>query len=176
MTTGTANFREFATSLVADMTRIIVRQFIMRSLMQAISAPDAVAQLNMGFEQYGSFAYGGAFDAANRIVPFAYGGVVNKPTMFKFADGGLMRNGVAGEAGPEAIMPLRRLPSGRLGVEAAGAAGTAAPINIVVNVDASGNQQSSGASGQGEALGRVIASAVRQEIINQRRPGGLIPT
>lgn len=186
MTTGTANFREFATSLVTDMTRIIVRQFILRSLMQAIgflapspasataSAPDAVAQLNMGFEQYGSFAYGGAFDAANRIVPFAYGGVVNKPTMFKFADGGLMRNGVAGEAGPEAIMPLRRLPSGRLGVEAAGAAGTAAPINIVVNVDASGNQQSSGASGQGEALGRVIASAVRQELVNQKRPGGLL--
>lgn len=196
MTTGTANFREFATSLVADMTRIIVRQFIMRSLMQAIGflAPSPAAsgasglsapQLNFSAATANPlafdpgtrlFAYGGAFDAANRIVPFAYGGVVNKPTMFKFADGGLMRNGVAGEAGPEAIMPLRRLPSGRLGVEAAGAAGTAAPINIVVNVDASGNQQSSGASGQGEALGRVIASAVRQEIINQRRPGGLIPT
>jgi lambda family phage tail tape measure protein len=192
MTTGTANFREFATSLVADMTRIIVRQFIMRSLMQAIGflAPSPAAsgasglsapQLNFSAATANPlafdpgtrlFAYGGAFDAANRIVPFAYGGVVNKPTMFKFADGGLMRNGVAGEAGPEAIMPLRRLPSGRLGVESSG--GGAAPITIQVNVDASGNQQMSGDAGQGQALGRVIAAVVQQELVNQKRPGGLL--
>ena len=187
MTTGTANFREFATSLIADMTRVIVRQFIMRSLMQALGflAPtpagaatgsaSSLSQLNAGAAQYGTglgFAKGGAFDAANRIVPFAYGGVVNKPTMFKFADGGLMRNGVAGEAGPEAIMPLRRLPSGRLGVESSG--GGAAPITIQVNVDASGNQQLSGDAGQGQALGRVIAAAVQQELVNQKRPGGLL--
>lgn len=187
MTTGTANFREFATSLIADMTRVIVRQFIMRSLMQALGflAPtpasaatgsaSSLSQFNAGAAQYGTglgFAKGGAFDAANRIVPFAYGGVVNKPTMFKFADGGLMRNGVAGEAGPEAIMPLRRLPSGRLGVESSG--GGAAPITIQVNVDASGNQQLSGDAGQGQALGRVIAAVVQQELVNQKRPGGLL--
>jgi lambda family phage tail tape measure protein len=187
MTTGTANFREFATSLIADMTRVIVRQFIMRSLMQALGflAPtpagaatglaSSLSQFNAGAAQYGTglgFAKGGAFDAANRIVPFAYGGVVNKPTMFKFADGGLMRNGVAGEAGPEAIMPLRRLPSGRLGVESSG--GGAAPLTIQVNVDASGNQQMSGDAGQGQALGRVIAAVVQQELVNQKRPGGLL--
>ena len=54
---------------------------------------------------------------------FANGGmftnsVVSSPTLFQFADGGAMRTGVMGEAGPEAIMPLRRGPDGRLGVEA----------------------------------------------------------
>jgi phage-related minor tail protein len=37
--------------------------------------------------------------------------------------------GLMGEAGPEAILPLRRGRNGRLGVEA-----TAAPINVVFNV------------------------------------------
>ncbi|WP_421360298.1 hypothetical protein [Agrobacterium rosae] len=42
--------------------------------------------------------------------------VVSKPTMFAFADGA----GLMGEAGPEAIMPLTRDASGRLGVAAHG--------------------------------------------------------
>ena len=51
--------------------------------------------------------------AQNKIVPYASGGIVNKPTMFPMANG----VGLMGEAGPEAIMPLKRGPSGRLGVE-----------------------------------------------------------
>jgi phage-related minor tail protein len=49
-----------------------------------------------------------------------YGGdMVNSPTMFKFASGGAFRTGILGEAGPEAIMPLRRGRDGKLGVAAA---------------------------------------------------------
>ena len=69
--------------------------------------------------------------AKNKIVPFAYGGIVNKPTIFPMAKGA----GVMGEAGPEAIMPLRRGRNGKLGVEASGGVG-----NVVVNVDASGSR------------------------------------
>jgi hypothetical protein len=57
-------------------------------------------------------AKGGAFRHGN-IIPFANGTVVNGPTMFPMAGG---KSGVMGEAGPEAIMPLRRGPNGRLGV------------------------------------------------------------
>jgi phage-related minor tail protein len=39
--------------------------------------------------------------------------------------------GLMGEAGPEAIMPLRRGPDGRLGVQAAGGG---RPVNVTVNV------------------------------------------
>lgn len=49
------------------------------------------------------------------IIPFARGGVVNKPTLFPMANGG---TGLMGEAGAEAVMPLRRMSNGRLGVEA----------------------------------------------------------
>jgi phage-related minor tail protein len=118
-----------------------------------------------------AFAKGAAF-AANGIVPFAMGGLVDRPTMFKFANGGAGRLGLMGEAGPEAIMPLRRLPSGRLGVEAAGGSNSA-PVNVTVNVDANGTSVQ-GDAGQGEQLGRVISQAVQAELVRQKRPGGLL--
>lgn len=62
----------------------------------------------------GLWAKGGAFQNGN-VIPFARGGIVSQPTIFPMATG----MGLMGEAGPEAIMPLRRLPNGRLGVEAA---------------------------------------------------------
>ncbi|HEV2502329.1 MAG TPA: hypothetical protein VGV39_04605 [Mesorhizobium sp.] len=65
------------------------------------------------------FANGGAFGASG-LTAFANGGaftnsIVSSPTLFKFANG----TGLMGEAGPEAIMPLRRTSSGALGVMAA---------------------------------------------------------
>ena len=66
-------------------------------------------------------AANGATFAKNGIVPYAKGGtfsnsVVSSPTLFKFAAGGTTRTGLMGEAGPEAIMPLKRGFDGRLGV------------------------------------------------------------
>ncbi|MEL6170575.1 MAG: hypothetical protein AAFR02_00980, partial [Pseudomonadota bacterium] len=51
------------------------------------------------------------------VMAFAQGGVVNGPTMFPMSSG----VGVMGEAGPEAIMPLKRGPNGALGVQSSGA-------------------------------------------------------
>ncbi|WP_320202386.1 phage tail tape measure protein [Agrobacterium rosae] len=62
------------------------------------------------------FAKGGAF--ANGISGFS-NQVVNKPTLFAFAKGA----GLMGEAGEEAIMPLSRDSSGRLGVSVNGGSG-----------------------------------------------------
>jgi phage-related minor tail protein len=114
------------------------------------------------------FAMGGAFQ--HDVTPYAMGGVVDQPTMFKFANGGAGRLGLMGEAGPEAIMPLRRLPNGRLGVEQAGGG---APVTVNVSVDASGTAVQ-GNAGQGEQLGRVISQAVQAELVRQQRPGGLL--
>jgi len=63
-------------------------------------------------------AANGATFAQNGIQPFAMGGIVTKPTFFKYANGGAFSNGVMGEAGPEAIMPLKRGADGKLGVAA----------------------------------------------------------
>ena len=198
VTTGTANFREFAASILRDTARMIIQQMVLRSIMQIIGAIgggasggfgkgyfDPMTGLGTAGPNFG-FAKGGIF-GANNIMPFAMGGafqrgvtayatggIVDKPTLFKFADGGAGRLGLMGEAGPEAIMPLRRLSSGRLGVEAAGSShGNNAPISVTVHVDANGTSVQ-GDAGQGEQLGRVISQAVQAELVRQKRPGGLL--
>lgn len=62
------------------------------------------------------------------IKPFATGGVIGAPTYFPMASGGL---GLAGEAGPEAIVPLSRGADGRLGVAMSG---QSAPANVTVQI------------------------------------------
>lgn len=98
----------------------------------------------MGFALPSVRAANGQAFANDNLVRFATGGIVDRPTQFRFADGGALRNGLMGEAGPEAIMPLRRNASGQLGVIAAkSAAGSSRPVtNItnapVYNIDARG--------------------------------------
>ena len=96
--------------------------------------------------------------AQNGIVPYAKGGYIGRPTM-----------ALMGEAGPEAVLPLRRGRGGRLGVETSGGA----VGNVVVNVDASGSSVQ-GNEPDANQLGRVIGQAVQAELIKQKRPGGLL--
>ena len=182
VTTGTANFREFAAEILKQSARMILQLTIQRVIMQILGAiggggapvsPSAPGGDWMGavgrMNPTSDYAMGGAF-AKNNIVPYATGGVVSRPTLFKFAQGGTMRTGLMGEAGPEAIMPLSRGPNGKLGVASSGSGTT----NVVVNVDASGNSQVAGDQAQGAQLGRVISQAVQAELIKQKRPGGLL--
>ena len=64
--------------------------------------------------------------ASGAIKPFAAGGVIGTPSYFPLMNGG---TGLAGEAGPEAIMPLQRGPDGRLGVAGQGGGNT---INVQI--------------------------------------------
>jgi phage-related minor tail protein len=76
-----------------------------------------------------------------------------------------------GEAGPEAILPLSRGAGGELGVRAfgSGEGGT----NIIVNVDANGSSVQ-GDEGKAKELGKVFSMAIQQELIKQKRPGGIL--
>ncbi|KPF52798.1 phage tail tape measure protein [Rhizobium sp. AAP116] len=64
-----------------------------------------------------AFAQGGA---PGRVTPFADGGVVAAPTYFPMAGG----SGLMGEAGAEAILPLKRGADGALGVASEGSVAT----------------------------------------------------
>ena len=86
------------------------------------------------------FAKGGVI-AQGRVTPFARGGVVTGPTGFAMRGG----QGLMGEAGPEAILPLSRGADGRLGVQSAGGGGRG--VSVVMNVstpDVQGFQRSQG--------------------------------
>lgn len=71
----------------------------------------------------GKNALGNAFGGSG-VIPFARGGsftnsVVSSPTLFAFGKGG-SKLGIMGEAGDEAILPLKRGPDGSLGVQSGG--------------------------------------------------------
>ena len=96
---------------------------------------------------------------ADGIAKFATGGIFNSPTQFAFASGGQFRNGLMGEAGPEAIMPLKRDGSGRLGITMAGMKNQAMTIvnNFILQQPADRRTQEQIASSAGLAVRRAIA-------------------
>ncbi len=75
-----------------------------------------------GFGSYGKFANGGVLSSPG--LSTYSGTIVDRPTVFPFAKGA----GLMGEAGPEAVMPLRRGSDGKLGVAANGNSG-----GVVIN-------------------------------------------
>lgn len=94
-----------------------------------------------------------------KVLPFARGGIVNKPTLFPMKNG----TGLMGEAGPEAIMPLTR-KNGKLGVEASG-------NQTVVNIY--NQSQSQIETRQREDGGMdVIIKRVNQALMSERTSSG----
>ena len=85
------------------------------------------------------------------------------------ANGGPVSGGkpyVVGERGPEIFTPGvsgKITPNSQLG----------GSTNVVVNVDASGSSVE-GDEDKGKELGRLISVAVQSEILQQKRPGGLL--
>jgi lambda family phage tail tape measure protein len=173
-TTGTFSFRQFAQSIIEEITRMVTRMLIIAPLLRSVQSLFGggggggllgVASSLSKTIGFGASAMGNVF-AQNGIQKFARGGIVDKPTMFPFAKG----IGLMGEAGPEAIMPLRRGRDGRLGVQATNGGGG---VSVVVNVDASGTSVQ-GDNAKGAEFGRAISEAVKNEIVIQKRPGGLL--
>ena len=129
--TGKLNFKSLIDGMIADLIRFEMQQQ-MKSMYGAMGGFGGIMSM-LGFgsltPQTGSTAPGGrnfgsdlGFEAQGGVYDggvrkFAQGGtftnsIVNSPTLFKFAQG----TGLMGEAGPEAIMPLKRDNQGNLGV------------------------------------------------------------
>jgi phage-related minor tail protein len=113
----------FARAMTSAFTSSVVqgKQFddVLKALVLRMSDATlrgALAPVTRGFSNLLSGLFGDVSgNALGAIKPFASGGVINAPSYFPLATG----VGLAGEAGPEAIMPLARGPDGRLGVAAA---------------------------------------------------------
>lgn len=91
-------------------------------------------------------ANGNAFGTGG-VKMFANGGVVNSPTLFGY---GGNKTGMMGEAGPEAIMPLKRNSQGRLGVEVSGGGGSQVNVYHNFNIAANGD----------DSVNRIIQSHI----------------
>jgi len=201
--TGKLSFADFTKSILADMARIATRQAssaLLGSLVGAaasylggsaagggngMAAGSAGAtSSNLGASQAGytgmyAQAMGGAWSGGVQM--FADGGaftnsIVSKPTAFGMANG---KTGVMGEAGEEAIMPLTRTSSGKLGVMAmGGGAAGGTQINVEVHIDGDGNASSSSDDPGYDLFGKELATFVEQKYQELRtkdmRQGGVI--
>lgn len=175
--TGKLSFSELADSIIADLARIAARQMITGVL------GNALAGLFGGTTATGNALVSGGTQSITaglmgQLIPNAKGGAYNSPSLsaysggvydsphlFAFAKGA----GVFGEAGPEAIMPLRRGPDGRLGVSAAGGGAASVKVEVInkgqpVKATASAEQQPDGSQ-----LIRIILDTVADDIASGGR-------
>lgn len=96
------------------------------------------------------------------------GSVVSRPTLFPFANG----IGLMGEAGAEAVLPLRRGPNGKLGVQAGGSGVT---VNIIEDSSRGGQVQARRGE-NGQNLLDVFVDRVRAAVAGDIASGsGAIP-
>ncbi|EIP3425472.1 phage tail tape measure protein [Salmonella enterica] len=187
--TGKMNFKSFAVSVLTDLAKMEAR----------IATSKALGMLmNWGMSALGIGAAGvaggstpsGAYESAAAGLQFAKGGAISspdlsmysgqiltQPTFFKFA-----RGGVAGEAGPEAILPLARDSRGYMGVRLADKGGKQQlpPIQITVtqHIDQRGTDQNDQAAAQrnnlqlAKMLSDMVETKINSAIDNEMRPGG----
>jgi len=187
--TGEWRFEEFVKAILKGILKIMIQKMIAGVIAGAIAPAGGGSQVSGGMTGGGfdsvanpsampgiTAAKGGLFDPTG-LVAFAKGGIVNSPTTFPFAKG----TGLMGEAGPEAIMPLSRTTSGDLGVKVDGGGGGGGMINhisVEVNVAQDGSSTTEVDSSQSaedmKAMGNIIGIKVREEIVQQKRPGGLL--
>jgi lambda family phage tail tape measure protein len=163
-TTGTFSFQEFARSIVDEIVRMITRLLVIAPLLQYVQS-----LINPTKGLFGIPKLDTSVGFGTGVTGFAKGGIVNKATMFTFADGGSGRFGLAGEAGPEAIMPLRRGRDGRLGVQAAGGGVKVGEINITVQN--TGENLSPLAQKQ---VATQVQNLVLVTLANEKRSGGML--
>ncbi|EAA6844277.1 phage tail tape measure protein [Salmonella enterica subsp. enterica] len=187
--TGKMNFKSFAVSVLADLAKMEAR----------IATSKALGMLmNWGMSALGIGAAGvaggstpsGAYESAAAGLQFAKGGAISspdlsmysgqiltQPTFFKFA-----RGGVAGEAGPEAILPLARDSRGYMGVRLADKGGKQQPppiqITVTQHIDQRGTDQKDHAAAQrnNQQLAKLVSDMVDMKVNhalnNAMRDGG----
>jgi len=174
---GKLDFRSFADSVIDDLIRMQVREAETKVL-GAIKDAGGMSGIasSIGNWVQGLFSANGNVFNSGHVLAFANGAafsnqVVDRPTSFNI--------GVMGEAGPEAIMPLARDGSGRLGVRASGNQSAGVTIVQEYNITMQG-------TGDGEKDAKALAttlmpmmknvaeSTVFKVMSRERRPGGVL--
>jgi len=148
---GKTSFSDMTASILKDIAGMVMQAMVMGPLMQAFKG-----MLPTFFADGGIMTSGGSVP----LKKYASGGIATGPQLAMFGEGRM----------PEAYVPL---PDGRsIPVTMKGGDGGSTSVVVNVNVESGGEQVSSnqGAS----ALGKLIAGSVRAELINQKRPGGLL--
>lgn len=151
---------------VVDAFRDMLRNIILAVYEQKVAEPAANAigsLIDKGIAAIFS-ANGNVFNQGMHVKAYADGGVVNRTTAFPMRGG----VGIMGEAGPEAIMPLKRGKNGKLGVQMEGSSGDVV-IHQNFNFSANGDD-----SVKRIIRGEIprITEATKAAVVDAKRRGG----
>lgn len=148
---GKGSFSDMVKSMIAEMLQLMIYQKLLGPL----------------FNTFGNWVegLGGVIPSAHgnvfsngKVIPFARGGIISRPTLLPMAQGAAL----TGEAGPEGILPLKRI-GGDLGVKAS--MGTPI-INIYNNVGANvttKERQTAGGVELDVMIDNAVANKLRQQ-------------
>ena len=155
-------FKSMASDIIKELYRVLVVQQMVGAFDNTTKTGSGIVGAIMGAFQ----ADGGAWSKGSQIQAYANGGIVGGPTTFPMSGG---KTGLMGEAGPEAIMPLKRGANGKLGVQMEGGGGDT--INVVQNFSFQANGD--------DTVKRLIAQAApkiaqmtKSSLLDDRRRGG----
>lgn len=149
-------FSEVLQGLAQDVLRLVMRKNVTEPLAEAVGSID--------WGSLFSFNADGAVYSGPGISAYS-GQIVSRPTVFPFASG----IGLMGEAGPEAILPLRRGADGKLGVSGGGVV-----VNVIEAPGRGGQQQRRNEGGVNmiDIFVEQIKASIAGDVANGR---GLIP-
>lgn len=189
--TGKMNFKDMAISILADLAKIQIKAALSPWLNLAgnfIAGMFGGGGASPGKVDYSLGSSGGGGGLGLSRASFANGGIMTEfgsAPLKKYANGGIANSpqlALFGEGKtPEAYVPL---PDGRsipvtlkgLGAMQGGEGGDSVQINITVN-QANGSESSDASGDMASAyqqMGERIKGVVREELLNQKRPGGVL--
>jgi len=144
-------FKSMAKSIIKDILAMIIKFNVLRPLMQGVFGFGQTSASNSGTGGFLGGAFSNLFSNAvgpGPVKAFAKGGVVNRDTPFSFNGG---KAGVFGEAGSEAIIPLKR-KGGVLGIADNDGPDKGGMVQINFNVTATDAQSFQKSEGQVSAM------------------------
>lgn len=165
---GGKKFSDVLKGLEQDVLRILARKAVTEPLAKASSDIWGSIVKSLFGSTTVANAKGGVYSSPSLS---AYsGGVYDSPQLFAFANGA----GVFGEAGPEAIMPLKRGKDGKLGVSAEGGGGD---VTVIVNnnTDAQTRTEKRSDGRGGSIIEVVVEQAVNRVASNIASGNGAVP-
>ncbi len=180
---GIINGKKFSDVLLGigqDIERLAIRKTMTEPLMKGISSwmdsMDVGSWFSGLFNANGNAFTSGGMHAFANGGAFGDGAVLTQPTFFRFASGGSFASGVAGEAGPEGALPLKRMSNGKLGVYADGGGGMNVTVNLIESPGNGGKVEQRADGSGGMTIDIMVEQIEARMSRNINRGGGIAPT
>lgn len=183
---GTATAREALSNLVGSMIQVInemiARLIVARILTSAIFGGSLGGNSvdGAGFDAgYGSMntydfnsnpggqlvgRYGGMFSNGRKVPGYAMGGIAS----------GSQAGYPAVLHGTEAVVPLPNNRSIPVDLKGSGQQMNNVTVNVAIDGEGNAKQDQQASTNQGAELGKVIATAVQQQLLEEKRSGGIL--